>query len=115
MILLYKTFKPEFINRLDAIVFFKRLSLEDVEKIAHIKIKELENRLKEKNIKFDISTKAIKELAERGYSPEFGARPLKRVIDQFVMVPISQYLLKNPKAKEIKVDLKDKEITVKGK
>jgi len=109
---LYRIFKPEFINRIDAIVFFKRLSEEDIEKIAHIKTNELKERLKEKRIKLTISTPVIKELAERGYSPEFGARPLKRVIDQYVTIPISQYILKHPKTKEIKVGMKGKEIAI---
>jgi len=110
---LYRVFKPEFINRIDAIVFFKRLSQESVEKIAHLKINELQKRLQEKHIKLSISEPAIKELAERGYSPEFGARPLKRVIDRYATIPVSQYILKNPKTKEIAIGIKDKNIVIK--
>jgi ATP-dependent Clp protease ATP-binding subunit ClpA len=54
----------------------------------------------------------IAHLAQEGYSPEYGARPLKRTIQQLVMVPISQYLLKNPEAKHFSLQLKNNKITI---
>lgn len=102
--LLHMRFKPEFLNRIDAIVFFKALDLADIEKIAIIQIKELEKKLAAKNIKTIITDTLIKTVAERGYSKEFGARPLKREIHNFIYVPVSQFLLENPDVKEIKLD-----------
>lgn len=105
--LLHKYFRPEFLNRIDAIIFFKRLSEEDVKKIAAIHIKALENKLKDSDIALTITPSAIKKIAELGYVKEFGARPLKRVIQQHIAVPISQYLLQEPDAKKIKITIKN--------
>ena len=102
--LLHMRFKPEFLNRIDAIVFFKALDLTDIEKIASIQIKELEKKLAAKNIKAIITEKLIKTVAERGYNKEFGARPLKREIHNFIYVPISHFLLENPDIKTVKLD-----------
>jgi len=111
--LLHKTFRPEFLNRIDAIVFFRALDEKDVEKIAAIQLEELKKRLAEKNINLVISAAVVKEVATRGYSKEFGARPLKREIQNFVAVPVSQYLLKNPESKKIKVDIKGGKLEIK--
>ncbi len=102
--LLHVRFKPEFLNRIDAIIFFKALDLADVEKIASIQIKELEKKLAAKNIKATVTDKLIKTVAERGYSKEFGARPLKREIHNFIYVPVSHFLLQNPDIKTVKLD-----------
>jgi ATP-dependent Clp protease ATP-binding subunit ClpB len=100
---LYKTFKPEFINRIDAIVFFKRLEQNDVKKIANIQLNILIKRLKEQNIELAIKDEVIDSAAREGYVPELGARPLKRVIQQSIVIPISHYLLNNPGTKKITV------------
>lgn len=110
--LLQKSFRPEFLNRIDAIVFFKKLSEEDVEKIAEIQLQYVINRLLDRGITLSVDDKVLAHIAQEGYSPEFGARPLKRVIQQQVLVPISQYLLKNPEAKNISLQLKNKKITI---
>lgn len=112
--LLHKTFRPEFLNRIDAIIFFKRLSQEDVERIAHNQLNDLQRRLQEKQITLSISNAAIKKLVEEGYEPEFGARPLKRAIQSLITVPLSQYLLQNPEIKNITVDCKKDAITISG-
>lgn len=104
--LLQASFRPEFLNRIDAIVFFKKLSEKDVVQIAEIQLQTVINRLLEKHITLTIDDAVIKFLAEEGYSPEFGARPLKRTIQQYVLVPISQHLLKHPDAKNISLQLK---------
>lgn len=110
--LLQQTFRPEFLNRIDAIAFFRMLTQSDVEKIAHIQLHDLKVRLAEKNIVLHIADDVIKEIAQRGYVKEFGARPLKRAIQRYIMVPISQYLLRHPDTRELHVVLKDKEIIV---
>lgn len=111
--LLFKAFRPEFINRIDAIVYFKRISKEMLEKIVHVQLQDLTKRLQERHITLAVSDGAIKELAERGYSEEFGARPLKRAIQDYLAVPISQFILKNPHTKEIQVDYKKDSFIVK--
>lgn len=107
---LYSVFKPEFLNRIDAIVFFKRLDPEDVKKIARIQLRLLEKRLKEQHIELVYDDAVIDEIAERGYDAELGARPLKRVIQRDITVPISHYILKHPDAKKVEVKTKNKEI-----
>lgn len=110
--LLHKTFKPEFLNRLDAIVFFRKLNEEDTVAIAHLQLKQLEKRLHEQGITIHYADDVVKEIAHRGYESEFGARPLKRVVQRDIVVPISQFLLKHPGTKEIKLALKGEKITV---
>lgn len=110
--LLHQTFKPEFLNRIDAIVYFHRLDEKVIENIAKIQINQLTKRLLERHIKLTVTSAAIKEIAHRGYSPEFGARPLKRTIQNYIMIPISQALLKNPGLQALTVSLKDETFIV---
>jgi ATP-dependent Clp protease ATP-binding subunit ClpB len=110
--LLFKTFRPEFLNRIDAIVFFASLSEKDVQKIAEIHLHELEKRLSQKGIQLKTSKDVVKDIAQKGYEKEFGARPLKRAIQRSIIVPISQFMLKHPDKKEISVKLKDGTIVV---
>ena len=110
--LLQTSFRPEFLNRIDAIVFFKKLSEKDVARIAQIQLQYLINRLLEKHITLTIDESVIAHLAQEGYSPEFGARPLKRTIQQFVLVPISQYLLKHPDTKNISLQMKKDKVII---
>ncbi|MFC1842386.1 ATP-dependent Clp protease ATP-binding subunit [Candidatus Dependentiae bacterium] len=105
--LLHKHFRPEFLNRIDAIVFFKKLSQFDVEKIAKIQLHDLQKRLAERNKTLEFTDRLVKEVAKRGYSQEFGARPLKREIQNFVIVPVSQFFLSNPDITSIKLDVSD--------
>ena len=103
--LLHAHFRPEFLNRIDAIVFFRKLSEQDVGKIAKIQLQDLQKRLAERNIAITFSDALIQEVAKRGYSEEFGARPLKREIQSFITVPVSQFLLKNPDIASIVLDV----------
>lgn len=106
---LHKIFKPEFLNRIDGIAFFNRLSKEHIAKIASLEFKILEQRMKEKQIALSISQKAMDEICAQGYVPEFGARPLKRLIHNAIVVPIAQYILQNPHAKQLFVDYNNNE------
>ena len=110
--ILHKSFRPEFLNRIDAIVYFRKLDQGDVAQIAKLEVRKVELRLLEQNIKLVIMNEVINKLAELGYSPEFGARPLKRVIQQHVIIPVSQYILKHAGTKEIVVNIKDDKIIV---
>jgi len=111
--LVSKALKPELLNRIDAIIFFHRLSEKDIEEIAQIQFKELKKRLAEQNIELNIDKKVIKEVAKLGYVPELGARPLKREIQRSVIVPISQFKLAHPDAKKIDVNWKDNQVIIK--
>jgi ATP-dependent Clp protease ATP-binding subunit ClpB len=77
-------FRPEFLNRLDVIIPFHPLRLIDMEKIVLLQLHQLQKRLEEKKIQLDLTKNAIEYLAEKGYDPIFGARPLKRLIQQEV-------------------------------
>ncbi|HHY79240.1 MAG TPA: AAA domain-containing protein, partial [Thermoanaerobacter sp.] len=90
---LRKTFRPEFLNRVDEIIVFHQLSKEDIEKIADIMIKELNNRLKENNIKLEFTPEAKEEIIKQGYDPNYGARPLRRVIQRIVENQLSELML----------------------
>jgi len=103
---LYRVFKPEFLNRIDAIVFFNSLDEKQIISIARIHIEKLVQRLKDRHIALTIDPTVEKFIAEKGYVKEFGARPLKRAIQDYITVPLSQFLLKNPEAKEITVTVK---------
>ncbi|MFA6066366.1 MAG: AAA family ATPase [Candidatus Babeliaceae bacterium] len=110
--LLRKAFKPEFLNRIDGIAFFKMLTQDDVVKIAALQLSQLQKRLAEKQIVLHITPEVIAKIAQLGYEKEFGARPLKRAIQQHVGVPLSAYLLKNPTAKTVTISLKQDSIII---
>jgi len=82
-------FKLEFLNRIDEIVIFKNLSKDNLEQIIDLELSKVETRLKNKNIAIKISNKVKKHLAEKGYDPTFGARPLKRVIQSMILDELS--------------------------
>jgi ATP-dependent Clp protease ATP-binding subunit ClpC len=90
---LKRAFRPEFINRLDAVVIFRSLNKEDIQKIVALELDKVAERLKEHNLVLTATTEALAFLAEQGYDSEFGARPLRRVIQQRVEDPLSDRLL----------------------
>jgi ATP-dependent Clp protease ATP-binding subunit ClpC len=86
-------FRPEFINRIDEIIMFSPLSIEQMEEIVVLQMKEVQDRLNEHNITVELSDAARKWLANEGYDPAFGARPLRRAIQKNVESPLSMELL----------------------
>jgi ATP-dependent Clp protease ATP-binding subunit ClpC len=90
---LKRAFRPEFINRLDATVIFRALNKEDIQKIVRLELNKVAERLKEHNLILTATAEALAELADLGYDAEFGARPLRRVIQQKVEDPLSDKLL----------------------
>jgi ATP-dependent Clp protease ATP-binding subunit ClpC len=92
---LKRAFRPEFINRLDSIVIFRSLNKEDIEKIVTIELDKVAERLKEHNLTLTATEAALSSIAEEGYDAEFGARPLRRVIQQRVEDVLSDRLLAN--------------------
>lgn len=90
---LKRNFRPEFLNRIDEVIIFSPLSLENVERIVKLQIHEVQERLKEKGVKIELTAAASKWLARQGYDPQFGARPLRRAVQKFIEGPLSMELL----------------------
>ena len=88
-----KHFRPEFINRIDDTVVFKPLQAEQIKQIAAIQIDRLKHRLREKDIQLNVNDGALLYLARAGFDPVYGARPLKRAIQQYLENPLAQALL----------------------
>jgi len=89
-----KTFKPEFLNRLDEIIVFKPLDKEALEKIVEIEIFYVNERLREQNLYVELSKEAKEFFIEKGFDPMFGARPLKRVIQRFLEDPLAEEMIR---------------------
>ena len=87
-------FRPEFLNRVDETVVFHPLNTVQLSHIVNIQLERLRQRLVERRITLDVKTSAIEELASRGYDPVYGARPLKRLIQQDIETPLSRLLVK---------------------
>lgn len=90
---LKRAFRPEFINRLDSVVIFRSLTKEDIQKIVNLELEKVSERLKEHNLVLTASVEALASIAEQGYDADFGARPLRRVIQQKVEDLLSDKLL----------------------
>jgi ATP-dependent Clp protease ATP-binding subunit ClpB len=88
-------FKPEFLNRVDETIIFKNLTLEQIIEIVEIQGNKLRVRLAARNIELILSESAMSFIAEKGYDPIYGARPLKRVIQQYIENPLSMAILKS--------------------
>jgi ATP-dependent Clp protease ATP-binding subunit ClpB len=86
-------FRPEFLNRIDETVVFHSLDAKNIEAIARIQLKTLEQRLDKLEMKLDVSPAALAALAQVGFDPVFGARPLKRAIQQKIENPVSKLIL----------------------
>ena len=91
--LLRKTIRPEFLNRIDDIIMFTPLNMEDITKIVKLQLEQLKNMLFKQHITIDATDEAIDHIAERGYDPQYGARPIKRVIQKEVLNNLSKELL----------------------
>ncbi len=91
--LLRKTIRPEFLNRIDEVVLFKPLTKSELREIVDIQIKNVQQMLKQKDIVLDVNDEAKDWLAKLGYDVTFGARPLKRTIQKYLVNPLSQELL----------------------
>lgn len=107
--LLKQTVRPEFINRIDEIILFKPLTKSEIKKIVEIQIRNLGKVLEEKDISLDVSENAKEWLAEIGYDIVYGARPLKRAIQKYVLNPLAEELLKGSikEGDTVRVDVND--------
>ncbi|MBU0705973.1 ATP-dependent chaperone ClpB [Patescibacteria group bacterium] len=111
---LKRSFKPEFLNRVDDIIIFESLTIEEISQIVDIQIADLQKRLDEKKLKIKVTDAAKKHLSKHGFDPSFGARPLKRYIQNHIENPLAMMLLegKLEEGKEVKVDEKDGKIEI---
>lgn len=117
MDLMKQKFRPEFLNRIDEIVFFNALTMAELSKIVDIQVAHLHKLLEEKEIEIEITQDAKELLASRGFNPLYGARPLKRTIRQLIENPLSKKILMQeikPKS-EVTIDTDNDEITFKTK
>ncbi len=114
---LKKSFRPEFLNRVDETIVFRPLFKEDLEVIVDIMIAEVNKRLEEKGFFLAVTARAKKYLVEKSYDQKYGARPLRRTIEEYIEDPLSEQVLRGKftYGTEIKVDLKQDELTFSGK
>jgi ATP-dependent Clp protease ATP-binding subunit ClpB len=103
--LLSKAMRPEFLNRIDEIIMFKPLSKSVVKQVVTIQLQQLQQRLQQSGIKLTIDASVIAYLGEQGYSPQFGARPLKRLIQRVILNVLSKELLANTVHKELPIQV----------
>ncbi|GGB64823.1 ATP-dependent Clp protease ATP-binding subunit [Fictibacillus barbaricus] len=106
-------FKPEFLNRFDSIVQFQSLKEEHLVKIVDLMLEELSDQLQEQNIKITVTSAAKQKLAKLGYHPSFGARPLRRIIQEHIEDRIADVLLDEENVEKLTVHVADGQIIVK--
>ncbi|MDD5347306.1 MAG: ATP-dependent Clp protease ATP-binding subunit [Candidatus Omnitrophica bacterium] len=107
-----RTFKPEFLNRIDDIIVFRPLAKEDLVKIIDIEIAHVADRLKEQRIALEVSPEAKEFLIEKGFDPVFGARPLKRTIQRFLEDPLASEIISKRfgEGSTVKIQRKNQEL-----
>lgn len=115
--LLKKSIRPEFLNRIDEVIMFEPLSREDVTQIVKFQFEHIRNQLAEQDIKISATNDAIEWLAQLGYDPQFGARPVKRVMQKQVINELSKQILadKIDKDHEIVLDMFDNKFVFRNK
>nr|HPR60620.1 type VI secretion system ATPase TssH [Prolixibacteraceae bacterium] len=110
--LLKKTIRPEFLNRIDDTIMFLPLGRKQIHDIVQLQFERISDRLGQQGLKIDISEAAIDWIASVGYDPQYGARPVKRVLQQYILNDLSKRILAGniDKNKPIVVDLIDQEL-----
>lgn len=111
---LKKSFKPEFLNRIDEIIVFNKLNSENIEEIFSIKLNELELRIEEAVSKKIKITEALKsKILEQGFDEDYGARPLDRAIQKYIETPLSNYILNNENTNsELTIDYQNEKVEI---
>jgi ATP-dependent Clp protease ATP-binding subunit ClpB len=107
--LLRQTIKPEFLNRIDEVIMFQPLMLDDISQIVRIQLNDLKELLAKSGVILEFTDYALDYLAENGFDPQFGARPLKRLIQKQIVNELSKKLLSGniDKTKPVLVDVFD--------
>jgi ATP-dependent Clp protease ATP-binding subunit ClpC len=106
MIEVERYFRPEFLNRVDELIVFNPLTHADLSKIVHLQLVDVQKRLVEKGVKLDLDPAAIDFLIGKGFSEDYGARPLRRAIERFIEDPLSELLLRSGFASESPVQVR---------
>ncbi len=108
---LKSTFRPEFLNRIDEIILFSALGMDQMREIVDLQMKEVQSRLQEHGLSVELTESAREWLAQTGYDPAFGARPLRRALQKFIESPLSVSLLSGEfqEGDRVLVDLDDKQ------
>ena len=111
---LKRVFRPEFINRVDSVIVFRSLNKQDIEQIVQLELDKVANRLEEHNVLLHATPAALAKLADLGYDPDMGARPLRRIIQQKVEDRLSDALLsgKFEAGETVMVDVEDDEVVL---
>jgi len=109
---LRENFKPEFLNRLDEVIIFHPISQAMLKKIVDLQLILVQKRLKEKNIKLVLSAKTKEYLSKKGYDPSFGARPLKRVIQNDILDELALQIIEDKirGGATVKIDVKNDKV-----
>ncbi len=89
-----RTFRPEFLNRLDDVIVFRSFTKDDLIQILSLEVEKVLERLRNKNIRLELDEKAKEFLVEKGYNPDFGARPMRRAVERFLEDPLAEEILK---------------------
>jgi len=112
-----KTFRPEFLNRIDEIIVFHELTEEQLRSIVDLLVKDLQKRLAEHKLEVELTDRAKSWLAKAGYDPVYGARPLRRAIERYVENPLSNKILRGEfsQGDAIIIDLSDEGLTFTAK
>ena len=107
-------FRPEFLNRVDDLIVFHRLTREDLRKIVEIQLSLVQNRLADRGISLDVSDAGLDWLAEQGYDPAYGARPLKRLIQTAIANPLAIKILEGayPEGSKVQVNVAEGELVI---
>lgn len=105
-------FRPEFLNRIDDVIIFRRLTAKDLAQIVEIQLATLKSRLAERRIDIEVTSEASRWLADRGYDPVYGARPLKRLLQTAIADPIALRILegKQPEGSRVRIDVTGDEL-----
>ena len=105
-------FKPEFLNRLDKVVIFKVLSKEIIHRVAKLELEKVREKLASKKLKLEVSKEVFEYLSDIGYSEEYGARPMRRAVQEYIEDPLSEEILKGryQKNRTVKISLKENQI-----
>ena len=109
-------FRPEFLNRIDEILIFSPLTRADIEKIVGIQLRAIEERLAQRKLKLTISEQAKEYLVKEGYSPEFGARPLKRLLQKVILDKLADKIIRGElkDGSKIRVNFRENSLTFSG-
>jgi len=109
---LKKTFRPEFLNRIDEVIVFERLSKDDVKRIMDLQMIEIRARMREQGVDVELTEAARDWLAEKGYDPSFGARPLRRTLQRLVESPLSKKLIRRELkgGDQLRIDIENGEL-----